>query len=37
VRKYNYSIRREVTIVYVAVEVVTGTFLHTKPVCAINF
>ena len=31
VRKYSYSIRREVTLVHVAVEVVTGTLLHTKP------
>jgi hypothetical protein len=36
VRKYNYNICREVTIVCMAVEVVTGTLLHTKPVCAIN-
>lgn len=35
-RKYNYGIRREVMIVYVAVEVVTGTLLRTKPECAIN-
>lgn len=35
-RKYNYSIYREVMIVYVAIEVVTGTLLHTKPVCTVN-
>lgn len=34
--KYNYSINGEDMFVYVAIEVVTGTLLHTKPVCAIN-
>jgi len=36
VRKYNYSVCREIMIVLCGVEVVTGTLLRTKPVCAIN-
>ena len=36
VRKYNYNIYREVIMVYVAVEAVTGTLMRTKPVCAMN-